>query len=128
MGQACCSPGEKTSTMPCVKKFGQETMGRSPAIKLKFLGNKTNVINMDKAWMKTFGGPVYKPIYGINDKKTMIAKGRPNNLFHEVNNMVPDLANAGGFYTFENIRIDHQSLECCDIYILTQKVEDKEML
>lgn len=42
--------------------------------------------------------------------------------------MVPDVANAGGFYTFENIRIDHQSLECCDIYLLTQKVEDKEML
>lgn len=60
-------------------------MGRSPAIKLKFLGNKTNVINMEKSWMKTYGGPVYKPIYGINDKKAMIAKGRPNSLFHNVN-------------------------------------------
>ena len=85
MGQACCKPGERVSTMPCVKKFGVDCMGKSPAIKLKFLNNKTNVFNMDKAWLKTFGGPVYKPIYGINDKKAMIAKGRPNNLFHEFN-------------------------------------------
>lgn len=42
--------------------------------------------------------------------------------------MVPSIEDSGGFYTFENIRVDHQSLECCDIYILVQDVKDKEML
>ena len=42
--------------------------------------------------------------------------------------MVPDLQNAGGYYTFENIRVNEQSLECCDIFILVQSIEDKEIL
>ena len=120
MGSTCCAPADAGLSAP-TKEF--LTMMRSNPNLSKFGQTSETVTRLrSAATSSVFGGSVFRGV-GASTRK-------PNSLEDDVREFDRgmDVMQGGGYYVLHNIRAATDTQECLDIYLLIDRIQDRELL
>jgi len=115
--------GSKLNCGPQTMQF--LTMINSKPNMKKFGRDREALKNIDKAIAsRTFGGSVMQAVGGQGKK----GRTKANSMKENVISVNTEVMYGGGYYTMLNIRESADSQTCYDVYLLTEKVEDQEVM
>lgn len=120
MGNTCCGPTDAGLSAP-TKEF-LATMRSNPYLS-KFGQTSEGVTKLRSAASShVFGGSVFRGV-GWSTRK-------PNSLEDDVRDFDRgmDVMQGGGYYVLHNIRAAADTQECLDLYLLIDRIQDKELL
>jgi len=123
MGNTCCAPADGDLTLHTREFLTMMRYTPSYTTLNKFGFQDENMRNFTSAARSSvFGGSVFS---GIG-----YAPRRLNSLEADIKNQdkALDVLVGGGYYILENVRVAPDTQETMDIYLLTSKIRDNELL